>query len=60
MKHMAGLGTKINTQSKKVQEQTSFISSETDLKLFINENKSYNELPTEINVETLNLADEFA
>ena len=47
------------TQAKKVQDQTSFISSETDLKLFINENRSVTDIPLEVNVENLNLADEY-
>ena len=59
MKHISLLGTKISTQAKKVQDQTSFISSETDLKLFINENRSVTDIPLEVNVENLNLADEY-
>ena len=59
MKHISQLGTKISTQAKKVQDQTSFISSETDLKLFINENRSVTDIPLEVNVENLNLADEY-
>ena len=59
MKHIGSLGTKISTQAKKIQDQTSFVSSETDLKLFINENRSCIEMPAEVNVENLNLADEF-
>ena len=42
-----------------MQEQTLFISSETDIKLFVNENRSNEELPKEVNLETLNLNDDF-
>jgi len=42
-----------------VQEQTLFISSETDIKLFVNENRTSNEMPTEVNLENLNVNDEF-
>ena len=59
MKHVGNLGQKINNQSKLVQEQTLFISSETDIKLFVNENRSNEELPKEVNLETLNLNDDF-
>ena len=59
MKHFAALGLKIQNQSKVVQEQTQFISSVTDIKLFINENRSSEELPHEVNVDALNLNDEF-
>ena len=59
MKHISQLGTKMATQAKKVQDETSFISSETDLKLFINENRSVTDIPLEVNVENLNLADEY-
>ena len=37
-----------------------FISSDTDIKLFINENKSSCDMPSEVNIENLNLAEEFA
>ena len=59
MKHFAALGLKIQNQAKVVQEQTQFISSVTDIKLFINENRSSEELPHEVNVDALNLNDEF-
>jgi len=36
-----------------------FISSETDIKLFVNENRSNTEMPQEANLEALNLNEEF-
>ena len=59
MKHIGGMGTKITNQAKNIQENTSFISSDTDLKLFINENRTTHDVPFEVDLETLNLADEF-
>ena len=59
MKHVSSLGQKISGQAKVVQEQTQFISSDTDLKLFINENRSTQDLPQEVNLETLNLNEDF-
>ena len=59
MKHMGAFGTKITSQAKVVQEQSQFISSETDIKLFVNENRSYTELPQEVNLETLNPNEDF-
>ena len=59
MKHIGGMGTKITNQAKSIQENTCFISSDTDLKLFINENRTTTDVPLEVDLETLNLADEF-
>lgn len=59
MKHIGSFGAKIQSQSKIVQEQTQFISSETDIKLFVNENRSNKELPIEVNLEALNLNEDF-
>lgn len=59
MKHLSGLGSKITGQAKVVQEQTQFISSETDIKLFINENRSTQDMPVEVNLETLNPNEDF-
>ena len=59
MKHLSGLGSKITSQAKVVQEQTQFISSETDIKLFINENRSTQDMPVEVNLETLNPNEDF-
>lgn len=59
MKHMGAFGAKITSQAKLVQEQTQFISSETDIKLFVNENRSNQDLPLEVNLETLNPNEDF-
>jgi len=44
-KHIGSLGTIILNESKLLQDQSVFINSETDLKLFINENRSDNDPP---------------
>ena len=59
MKHFSNLGQRISGQAKVIQEQTQFISSETDIKLFVNENRSNKELPQEVNLETLNPNEDF-
>ena len=59
MKHLSALGQKITSQAKVVQEQTQFISSETDIKLFINENRTTQDMPNEVNLETLNPNEDF-
>ena len=59
MKHMGSLGAKITTQARLVQDQSMFISSETDIKLFVNENRSKSDMPQIINLETFNLNEDF-
>ena len=59
MKHICSFGLKTSNQSKVIQEQTQFISSETDIKLFVNENRSEMEVPKEVNLEALNLNEDF-
>ena len=41
------------------QEQTQFISSDTDIKLFINENRTSKELPKEVDLDLLNPNEDF-
>lgn len=39
------MGGKLQEESAKMTDQSSFVNSETDLKLFINEHRTDNELP---------------
>lgn len=48
MRHISNFGKNIESQAKTVQEQTSFVSSDTDIKLFISENRSGISPPVEI------------
>ena len=48
---MTALGSQIQTEATSLQEQSQFISSETDIKLFISEHKSQKAVPIPQNPE---------
>lgn len=51
MKHLNLLGLKISSSANTLVDQSQFISSETDIKLFINEHRSDHELPLPFSFE---------
>lgn len=56
MKHLSQMGTKITDQAAVLQESSQFVSSDTDLKLFISENKSERSPPDMIHAESFNVS----
>lgn len=47
MRHVATMGSKISESAQQVQEQTDFVSSETDLRMFIDSHKTTDDYPNE-------------
>lgn len=51
IKQIGNFGGKIKQQAEKILEQSQFISSDSDLKVFIQKNKSGVEFPQRVSVE---------